>query len=112
MATRYNNVKIKNTIDNSDRKSVIKKVFSTQIIPQVSTTPGDIFILSKIGDRLDRLAYLYYNDASLWWYIAQANNLGKGTWAIKPGTVLRIPGKVDNEFVLINELSIYNEKYR
>lgn len=112
MANRYQTAKLKNSIDQSGRKKTIKKIIATQIIPQVSTTSGDIFILSKIGDRLDRLAYIYYNDASLWWYIAQANNLGKGTWAIKPGVVLRIPGKVDNDFVLVNELSIYNEKYR
>ena len=37
------------------------------------------------------LAYEYYNDQSQWWVIAQANHLGKGTLAIKPGIRIRIP---------------------
>lgn len=94
------------------RKKLTNTILSTMIIPQISTDSGDIFILTKDGDRLDRMAYLYYDDASLWWYIAKANNIGKGTWAVTPGTVLRIPAKVDNEFTLLTELQQYNEQYR
>lgn len=112
MANRYQYVKEKNTTETTGRKTIIKKTLKTQIVPQVGTDAGDIFILTKFGDRLDRLAYLYYGDASLWWFIAKANNLGKGTWAINPGTVLRIPAKVDGEFTLLTELQKYNEQYR
>jgi nucleoid-associated protein YgaU len=112
MPNRYQYVKIKDSKDMSERKTIVKKVLKTYIIPQVNTDAGDIFVLSKIGDRLDRLAYLYYEDASLWWFIAKANNLGKGTWSIPPGTVLRIPAKVDSEFTLLTELQKYNEQYR
>lgn len=96
----------------NDRKIKTKEVLKTQIIPQIATMESDIFIYTTYGQRLDQLAYKYYDDASLWWYIAKANNLGKGTWAIKPGTVLRIPAKPNSEFDLVNELQIYNEKYR
>lgn len=112
MPNRYQYVKKRQSKDNTNRKTITKDVLKTQIIPQIDTNSGDIFILSKIGDRLDRLAYLYYEDASLWWFIAKANNIGKGTWAVAPGTVLRIPAKVDSEFTLLTELQKYNEQYR
>jgi hypothetical protein len=112
MGNRYRSVKTKTAIETSGRKSKSKEILNTQIIPQVSTTSGDVFILSRFGDRLDIYAYQFYNDASLWWYIAQANNLGKGTWYIKPGTVIRVPEKPGSEFELSNELQTYNEKYR
>lgn len=112
MPNRYQYVKKRQSKDSANRKTITKDVLKTQIIPQIDTNSGDIFILSKIGDRLDRLAYLYYEDASLWWFIAKANNIGKGTWAVAPGTVLRIPAKVDSEFTLLTELQKYNEQYR
>jgi hypothetical protein len=112
MPNRYQYVKKRYSKDSSNRKTTTKEILKTQIIPQIDTNGGDIFILSKMGDRLDRLAYLYYEDASLWWFIAKANNIGKGTWAINPGTVLRIPAKVDSEFTLLTELQKYNEQYR
>jgi nucleoid-associated protein YgaU len=112
MPNRYQYLKKRFSKDTTGRKTVSKEVLKTQIIPQIDTNNGDIFILSKIGDRLDRLAYLYYEDASLWWFIAKANNIGKGTWAVAPGTVLRIPAKVDSEFALLGELQKYNEQYR
>lgn len=112
MPNRYQYVKTRDSVDSTERKAITKKILKTNIIPQVGSNSGDIFTLSKDGDRLDRLAYLYYNDSSLWWFIAKANNLGKGTWAIPPGTVLRIPAKVDSEFTLLSELQKYNELYR
>lgn len=112
MPNRYEYVKKRRVSEIVGRKTTTNEILKTQIIPQVDIDAGDIFILSVIGDRLDRLAYLYYDDASLWWFIAKANNLGKGTWAIPPGTVLRIPAKVDSEFTLLTELQKYNEQYR
>ena len=42
------------------------------------------------GDRLDLIAYQYYGDSSLWWYIAKANNLN--TMNIERNIQLRVPG--------------------
>jgi nucleoid-associated protein YgaU len=112
MGNRYRTTKTKRVTETNSRKTKTKEILKTQVIPQVATSEGDIFILARYGDRLDQMAYRYYNDASLWWYIAQANNIGKGTWFITPGTVLRIPEKPSSEFDLTNELQMYNEKYR
>jgi hypothetical protein len=42
------------------------------------------------GDRLDTVAGRFYGDASLWWVIAAASEIGWGLQA-PPGTFLRIP---------------------
>lgn len=44
----------------------------------------------KEGDRLDIVAGRAYGDASLWWVIAAASNIG---WVgqVPPGTLIRIP---------------------
>lgn len=109
---KYQYARQREAINVPSRKKLTNTILSTMIIPQIATDSGDIFILTKDGDRLDRLAYLYYEDSSLWWYIAKANNLGKGTWAIPIGTILRIPAKVDSELTLLTELQQYNEQYR
>lgn len=111
MTNRYEYVK-KRTTEKIGPKTTTSTIISTNVIPQIASNPSDIFVLSKAGDRLDRMAYLYYNDSSLWWYIAKANNLGKGTWAVPSGVVLRIPAKVDSQFTLLTELQQYNEEYR
>tara|TARA_A100001015_G_scaffold261323_1_gene306756 strand:+ start:1315 stop:1632 length:318 start_codon:yes stop_codon:yes gene_type:complete len=58
--------------------------------------PDDIYIYIKSGQRLDLLADKYYNDTTLWWIIALANNIGKGTLSVPPGVRLRIPSKTND----------------
>ena len=53
-------------------------------------TDDDIYIITQYGDRLDLLANTYYNDPTLWWYIAKANGLK--VMNVPEGTSLRIPG--------------------
>ena len=68
-----------------------RKRYNSNLPPLIKKLDSDIYIISRAGDRLDMLAYEYYNDQSQWWVIAQANHLGKGTLAIKPGIRIRIP---------------------
>lgn len=44
----------------------------------------------KRGERLDHLAYKYYNDPTYWWIIAFVNRIGY-ILQIRPGTKLLIP---------------------
>jgi nucleoid-associated protein YgaU len=58
-----------------------------------------VYVITTIGDRLDSLAYSYYNDATMWWVISMANNnVTKGSLFPVPGTQLRIP--TDLNYVL------------
>ena len=58
---------------------------------------SDVYVITTVGDRLDSLAYSYYNDATLWWVIAMANNNAtKGALYPIPGTQLRIPTDINS----------------
>ena len=52
---------------------------------------NDTYVATETGDRLDTLAYQYYNDSSLWWIIASANNIHNAPLGLVDGTILRIP---------------------
>ena len=43
----------------------------------------------KKGDRCDNLAFRFYGDVTLWWFIAKVNNLTANN--IPAGTSMRIP---------------------
>lgn len=51
----------------------------------------DLFVHYRRGIRLDMLAYEYYNDASMWWVILDANPEYGNEFEIPIGTVLHIP---------------------
>ena len=65
---------------------------------------GDEFVNVIDGDRLDSLAYKYYNDVTLWWVIAKANGL-KGKPALSAGEVIRIPANITNIIEKFNNLN-------
>jgi hypothetical protein len=64
--------------------------YKTTIFDKVPKSNDDIYVLTQSGDRLDLLAYQFYGDISLWWYIARANNLFSIN--VPPNIQLRIPG--------------------
>ena len=83
-----------------------KRKLSTVIIPTPTTKSSDIYIQLYGADRLDKLALTFYEDASLWWLIAAANGLGKGTLLVPSGVTLRIPDKVNiQDYINIINLS-------
>ena len=72
-----------------------KRRRSTTIFPTIPATANDTFIITTSADRLDKLANTFYGDVSLWWVIAAANGLGKGTLVVPGNTKLRIPAKTE-----------------
>ena len=82
-----------------------KRVYSTTYYPRIPLNNSDKFIRSKVGDRLDTMAYRFYKDTSLWWIIAKANGI-RGKISLEIGKVIRIPSDIINtieEFNSINE---------
>jgi hypothetical protein len=59
--------------------------------PSFPVKDTDQYIITKQLDRLDLLAFDFYNDTTKWWILARANNLPPGTFRIPAGTRLRIP---------------------
>lgn len=78
-----------------------KRKFSTIIFPAAPESNGDLYIQTTTPDRLDKLAYIFYQDATMWWVIATANALGKGTYMVPANTRLRIPEKNNIQQVII-----------
>tara|TARA_Y100000310_G_scaffold84904_2_gene81762 strand:- start:4089 stop:4385 length:297 start_codon:yes stop_codon:yes gene_type:complete len=79
---------------NNTRKKINKKgkrVFRPTMYPKIPMKDSDIFIYPKFGDRLDTLAQKYYQDVSLWWIIAKANNLDQAHIGLETDKQLRIP---------------------
>jgi hypothetical protein len=96
MASRYQNSKVI-----KDKNG--KRKLSTIILPVEPMSESDTFILTTGLERLDKLAFDFYDDASLWWIIAEANQLGKGTLMIPASTRLRIPPKGNIQDLISDE---------
>jgi len=91
MAKRYNLTGIRR----SDKKFVSKhskttvQHYDTTVYTDVPKSNDDIYVITQYGDRLDNLAYEYYGDQHLWWFIARVNHIN--TMNLTAGTRLRIP---------------------
>ena len=82
--SRYENNPIKKTFDG-------REVYRTKIYPNIPLKDTDVYVMTETGDRLDTLAFQYYEDSSLWWIIAAANNIHDAPMGLQDGTILRIP---------------------
>ncbi len=91
---RYNIKNIKRLDDG-------KKVLKSYIPKPIPKKDDDIYIIIQETDRLDLLASQFYDDSTLWWIIASANNLNGVNIGLIAGTQLRIP---KNKFDILNNL--------
>jgi hypothetical protein len=86
---RYNNIPITTRYDG-------KRVYLSTFYPSVSPSSTDLLIVSQEGNCLDTLAYKYYGDPTLYWIIANVNNIGRGRMSIQSGLILRIPTDINS----------------
>ena len=70
----------------------------TTILPNVVGV-SDTYIQTITIERLDTLADRFYGDATIWWVIAAANGIGKGTLRVPRGIKLRIPNITSDEVI-------------
>ena len=96
---RYTN----STIDQTQQG---QPYFKQRFYPNIPLSENDVYVITTVGDRLDSLAYSYYNDSTLWWIIAAANNNAtKGALYPTPGTQLRIPTNLNAVLSLFNQFN-------
>ena len=81
--SRYEKTKTSSTKDKN------KVYYRTTIYNTVSEEDSDLYFIAQEGDRCDNLAFRFYGDPTLWWFIAKINNLN--SMNIPTGTNLRIP---------------------
>lgn len=86
-SNRYRNCKLYNDLETN------LPVLGTREISEIRSRNTDIIHTVKYNEvlRLDLLAYKYYNNALLWWVIAQANDIKDPIQGVPAGTKLRIP---------------------
>jgi hypothetical protein len=99
MATRYDNKIILTTPQG-------KPYYRGKAYPNIPLSENDVYVITTIGDRLDNLAYSYYNDVNLWWVISVANNNAtNGSMFPAPGTQLRIPTNISSVLSSFNRFN-------
>lgn len=89
------------TILNSDKK----RVQSSTIYPPITPQDGDVYIVTTYNDTLDNIAQAFYGDPALWWILAEANALGKGSLKVPAGIQLFIPNnfaKIEGDKAQLN----------
>jgi hypothetical protein len=89
MANRYAYSKV---IQSNETK---KQYLESTIYPKIKANDNDFYIISEAGDRLDLLANKYYNNPTMWWVIATANNLNDANFFVQEGIQLRIPSNIN-----------------
>ena len=72
------------------------RYYKPTIVPNVPIKDSDIFVYPVYGDRFETIAQRYYNDSTLWWIVAKANELSKGQISPDPLKKLRIPTEIDD----------------
>jgi hypothetical protein len=80
--------------------------YQSNVYPDIPPTDQDYYVITTIGDRLDLLAYNFYQDSGLWWVIASANSLPGDSIFPPIGMQLRIP--VDIQEVVNNYKAVNN----
>ena len=71
-----------------------KSYYATTVYKKVEEKNSDSYFIAQEGDRCDNLAYRFYGDPNLWWFIAKINKLN--TMNIPAGTSLRIPANTQD----------------
>jgi nucleoid-associated protein YgaU len=80
--------------------------YKGKFYPNIPLSESDVYVITTVGDRLDNIAFSYYDDVTLWWIIAAANNnITKGALFPVPGTQLRIPTDINNVLNLYDQFN-------
>ena len=92
---RYENILYsRNHVVDLDNK---RRVYNTLLDPYIPQSVNDIYVITTFGDRLDTLAFHYYDNEQYWWMIAASNpQLRKDSIYLEPGIQLRIPADANS----------------
>ena len=90
-----------------------KKYYRQIIYPEIPLDVNGVYAIARTGDRLDNIAYQFYDDVDLWWIIAAANIgvIKRDSFFIKPGTKFRIPLGHEEIVARYEELNFKTGRY-
>ena len=93
--SRYSNTKMtRKSLLPKQKKNVLS--YESTLYQRIPETNSDLHVIATEGDRLDNLAFQFYGDPNLWWYIAKANNLT--AMNVPAGKSLVIPASTDSAY--------------
>ena len=97
----FRNIKVKRDLITKNR------YYKNIEYPEIPISENDVYIISKITDRLDLLAKDYYNDVKLWWVISKANpnKIQRDSLFINPGIQIRIPSDIEANYNAFEKLN-------
>ena len=79
--------------------------YVTNVYPEIAPTDNDYYVITPVDDRLDLLAYDFYQDSSLWWIISSANALPGDSIYPPIGIQLRIPQDIQSILTTYNRVN-------
>ena len=79
--------------------------YVTNVYPELAPTDSDYYVITTIDDRLDLLAFDFYQDSNLWWIIASANALPGDSMYPPVGIQLRIPIDIQSILTTYNRVN-------
>ena len=79
--------------------------YVTNVYPEIAPTDNDYYVITTVDDRLDLLAYDFYQDSSLWWIISSANALPGDSIYPPVGIQLRIPQNIQSILTTYNRVN-------
>ena len=84
-----------------------KRYYTTIKYPEIPLSVDDFYVITTIGDRLDNLAYQFYEDVNLWWVITSANPdiIKRDSFMLEPGIEIRIPADLQTLLENFEELN-------
>ena len=86
-----------------------RRYYDSLIDPVIEKSIDDIYVITSIGERLDLLAWKYYQDPELWWIISAANpELRKDSLYLEPGIQVRVP----RDYQVVLQLFIDQNSFR
>ena len=77
--------------------------YETILYPKLEKRSTDRYVIAQEGDRFDIISYNMYQTTELWWVIADANEMGKGSLIIPAGKQIRIPWPIHDLYIKIKE---------
>lgn len=99
MASRYQ------TIQTTKLNVTGSLYYVTNVYPEIAPTDNDYYVITTVDDRLDLLAYDFYQDSSLWWIISSANALPGDSIYPPVGIQLRIPQNIQSILTTYNRVN-------
>ena len=99
MASRYQ------TIQTTKLNVTGSLYYVTNVYPEIAPTDNDYYVITTVDDRLDLLAYDFYQDSSLWWVISSANALPGDSIYPPVGVQLRIPTNIQSILNTYNKVN-------